>query len=52
MSEGFATKAVHEGYDCQGLGPGAASVPIYQSAAFDMVTADRGDALAAPGPRP
>ncbi|MCT6811424.1 MAG: PLP-dependent transferase, partial [Bifidobacterium sp.] len=47
MSKGFATKAVHDGYDCQSLGGGAASVPIYQSAAFDMVTADRGDALAA-----
>ena len=47
MSKGFATRAVHDGYDCQSQGGGAASVPIYQSAAFDMVTADRGDALAA-----
>ena len=47
MSQGFATRAVHGGYDCRSQGGGSASVPIYQSAAFDMVTANRGDALAA-----
>ena len=47
MSQGFATRAVHGGYDCRSQGGSSASVPIYQSAAFDMVTANRGDALAA-----
>ena len=47
MSQGFATRAVHGDYDCRSQGGGSASVPIYQSAAFNMVTANRGDALAA-----
>ncbi|MEK0306169.1 O-acetylhomoserine aminocarboxypropyltransferase/cysteine synthase family protein [Bifidobacterium favimelis] len=46
MGEGFGTRAVHDGYDCRENGY-AASVPIYQTSAFDMVDADRGDGLAA-----
>lgn len=46
MFQGFRTRAVHDGYDCQTQGFGA-NVPIHLSAAFDMVSADRGDALSA-----
>lgn len=42
---GFNTQRIHAGYDPLENGY-AANVPIYQSAAFDMVTAQRGDALA------
>ncbi|MCI1984459.1 MAG: aminotransferase class I/II-fold pyridoxal phosphate-dependent enzyme [Bifidobacteriaceae bacterium] len=43
---GFNTQRIHAGYDPQGNG-NAANVPIYESAAFDMVTEQHGDDLAA-----
>lgn len=43
---GFNTQRIHAGYDPQENGF-AGSVPIYESAAFDMVNQARGDALAA-----
>lgn len=46
MSRGFATDAVHAGYDIDS-NKHAASVPIYATAAFDMADALNGDALAA-----
>ena len=43
---GFNTNRIHAGYDPLANGR-AANVPIYSSAAFDMVTEEEGDALAA-----
>ena len=44
LTEALQTTAVHGGYD-QGEHFHAANTPIYASAAFDMVNAERGDAL-------
>ncbi|MBT1172431.1 O-acetylhomoserine aminocarboxypropyltransferase/cysteine synthase [Bifidobacterium sp. MA2] len=46
MTRAFDTDAIHAGYDYLGNGD-AVSPPIYASAAFDMESAVRGDALAA-----
>ncbi|NEG78747.1 O-acetylhomoserine aminocarboxypropyltransferase/cysteine synthase family protein [Bifidobacterium avesanii] len=45
MTVDFATQAIHAGYDRRANGD-AVNVPIYASAAFDMESAIRGDALA------
>lgn len=46
MTQAFATAAIHAGYD-RLQHDDAVSTPIYASAAFDMESAVRGDALAA-----
>lgn len=46
MTNGFHTIAIHGGYDNR-ANHDAATPPIYQSAAFDMESAVRGDRLAA-----
>ena len=46
MTQAFATAAIHAGYD-RFQHDDAVSTPIYASAAFDMESAVRGDALAA-----
>ena len=46
MTIDFSTAAVHAGYD-RAANARAASVPIYASAAFDMESAEHGDALSA-----
>lgn len=40
----FGTQALHAGYDREFVAR-ASSIPIYQSAAFDMVSVERGDRL-------